>query len=565
MRVLAAPEDQKKRRCWKCKTVMIAEIESNQELEFHASDSPLPGGKVVSSSPIKTSSQDLESDSPDLGQNPKSSQQTKPSPQTKPVKKDASPQFVIPSYSPGLATDNRSSKEELGFADEVSTDDPKQPKATKSIDAEKPLIAEIDVSKLGELAPTTVTTESIFADRPEPSAGSDDDDELQLAPEEDMPRSRWKKPPPPRTQAQKEAVGEDADESTMEGPIEDELRISDPIELLRPQIPVIDDDETATTKPNKASAASPNAKSKIKPGSRGSLESTAASAAKGASSAAKPEKKTAQLDEDGEPVDPAESKLVPLLAENYKSEAAWFREMVAFMADLHFIARVVALGLLLAIELTLLSWSLQNFYTGVLVYRMLGFLLMLFIVPLGAVLAVSSSINFSNVLEQTSQGNLLMRDWPEFEFIVWIQRSLYFILSAVAATIPGVLLGLPLLSFSIGNGLLMFFCAVAFTLLFPVLFTSASYNQLAWGFYSKEILETIHSCSKTWKTMYLRTAVVTLAFWIVSLIAIVPSFLADLLSALGMVLLAFIYFRVLGFFSKEIYDTLNPQVAESAE
>ena len=149
--------------------------------------------------------------------------------------------------------------------------------------------------------------------------------------------------------------------------------------------------------------------------------------------------------------------------------------ILRFLFEPSMAARWILLGLGVQVEASAIFNAILHSAIGPPMQQFFGLALTVFSVVFGCFLSIFASVAVLTVLRDTANGDELISDWPEFDFVDWILDSFNIVVSLFFAVSLGVALGLP---FGLAGGTVyllgtMLCCGLSIALLFPLMLLSA--------------------------------------------------------------------------------------------
>ena len=302
-------------------------------------------------------------------------------------------------------------------------------------------------------------------------------------------------------------------------------------------------EERATRKPKQQSKNSPARPSKVSPKLK--TPSNEATGKNVKSQAETPNPKDALVAEG--PIIQSEQTLgIPapdnLLPTTFTTENKWFLEMIAFTKSSELMLRFLVVALLTGLGLSFVvgDWT--------------------FIAAIGYVVALPGlfvlAVTGADITKQTILGFRNIEQWTSWDIRQILNQSLLVIISFSFAIIPGALLSIPFILSTSSYILTAVLAALSFLILFPMLMLSMIENGSNAQPFSATIFNSIKTKTKNWWNFFgvsLLSAFLVVVFSF--FVTFGGGFLVCFFATLGISMLAFVYFRILGFH----YRTLFPQ------
>jgi hypothetical protein len=226
-----------------------------------------------------------------------------------------------------------------------------------------------------------------------------------------------------------------------------------------------------------------------------------------------------------------------------------FTGVFLFLLEPSALVRCFVLALALLIESGAILTALSNMSGGPLA-QFLSAMLMAFSVLFGLITFGGWSVTMLAVLQETSNGNDRIEDWPENNVYEWVADSAYVFFSLFFGLLPGVMFGQILLltggdTTAYASGIAVSLAVSAF-FFFPISLVSTLEAGSPMNVVSRPVWRSLTLIPHRWAQFYLLTAGLLVLFVIVSWARVLGSTFLNYLVAVIQLVIMMVYFRYLG-------------------
>jgi LSD1 subclass zinc finger protein len=151
------------------------------------------------------------------------------------------------------------------------------------------------------------------------------------------------------------------------------------------------------------------------------------------------------------------------------------------------------------------------------------------------------------IVEDTANGADEITSWPDYNFLEWFTKAAYFPIAGVVAGFPGLVIG----SFIVSSGgfppiVVLLGVLASWVFLFPLVLGSMLAENSIFAFYSATTFKSLKVAADAWMMFYVYMIFIGFLAAVALAVASIKMFIISSVGATVLVVLAFVYCRLMG-------------------